>query len=98
MILIRNIFRLKFGQAKPAIAAFNDVRALLKKSGKSSRLLTDLVGPSFYTLVHEMEFESLSALDKEMQEMMGSAEFRPRYERFVAFVESGSREIFNIVE
>lgn len=98
MILIRNIFRLKFGQAKPALAAMQELRGLLKKSGKSSRLLTDLAGTPFYTLVHEIEFESLAALEKEMQGMMGSAEFRPLYERFVTYCESGSREIYNIVD
>jgi len=98
VILIRNIFRLKFGQAKPAAAAFQELRGLLKKRGKSSRLLTDIAGMPFYTLVHEMEFDSLAALEKEMQEIMGSAEFRPLYERFVTYCESGSREIFNIVD
>ena len=98
MILIRNIFRLKFGQAKPAVAAFQELRALLKKTGKSSRLLTDLAGPAFYTLVHEMEFESLADLEQQMKSMMSSDEFRPRYERFMQYCEAGSREIFNIVE
>jgi hypothetical protein len=96
VILVRNLFRVKFGQAKPAVAAFQEVRAAMKQSGLKSRLLTDLVGPS-YTLIHEIEFENLSAFEQEMKKITGSAEWRARYEKFMPFCEAGSREVFNIV-
>jgi hypothetical protein len=99
MILVRNIFRIKFGQAKPAVAAFKEGRALIKKLGvnSESRLLTDLVGTS-YTIVHELQFEGLAAFEQEMKKVTGSAEWRAWYETFIPHAESGSREIFNIVE
>ena len=75
MIVVRNVFRLKFGQAKPAVAAFKEGRALIKKLGinAESRLLTDLVGTS-YTIVHELQFEGLTAFEQEMKKVSGSAE------------------------
>ena len=98
MILVRNLFRVKFGQAKPAVAAFQEVRAIMRQSGlKSSRLLTDLVGTS-YTLVHEIEFENLTAFEQEMKKITSSSEWRSRYERFMPYCESGSREMFNVVD
>lgn len=99
MIVVRNLFRIKFGQSKPAVAAFKEGRALIKKLGLNaeSRLLTDLVATS-YTIVHELQFESLSAFEQEMKKVTGSPEWRTWYETFIPYCESGSREIFNIVE
>ena len=91
MIVVRNLFRIKFGQAKPAVAAFKTGRALIKKLGinAESRLLTDLVGTS-YTIVHELQFESLTAFEQEMKKVTGSAEWRSWYETFIPYAESGS--------
>ena len=54
MIVIRNVFRLKFGKAREAVALMKENRAIEKRvmSGLeySSRVLTDVTGP-FYTLV-----------------------------------------------
>ena len=99
MIIVRNLFRIKFGQSKPAVAAFKEGRTLLKKLGlkAESRLLTDLVGNS-YTIVHELQFDNLGAFEQEMKKVTGSAEWRTWYETFIPYAESGSREIFNIVE
>ncbi|MEO8504499.1 MAG: NIPSNAP family protein [Acidobacteriota bacterium] len=99
MIVVRNVFRVKFGQAKPAVAAFKEVRGMVEKLGlkAKSRLLTDLVGVS-YTIVHELEFENLAAFEQEMKKVTGSPEWRSWYDTFVPYCESGSREIYNLVE
>lgn len=99
MIVVRNLFRGKFGQSKPAVACFEEGRSLIKKLGMNaeSRLLTDLVATS-YTIVHELQFESLTAFEQEMKKVTGSAEWRAWYDTFVPHCESGSREVSNIVE
>jgi hypothetical protein len=99
MIVVRNVFRVKFGQAKPAVAAFKEGRALIKKIGikAESRLLTDLVGVS-YTIVHELQFDSLAGFEQEMKKVTGSTEWRAWYDTFVPYCESGFREIYNVVE
>ncbi len=99
MIVVRNVFQLKFGQSKPAVAAFKEGRALMQKlSGNATgRLMTDLVGKS-YTLVHELQFENLTAFEQEMRKVMVSPDWRTWYETFLPYCESGSREIFNVVE
>lgn len=56
MILVRNVFRLKFCQAREAIAAWKEGTAIAERSGVGGgryRLLTDLAGPDFYPLVME---------------------------------------------
>ena len=99
MILIRNKFQVKYGQAKPAIAALKEMVVLGKRLGMTapSRILTDLTGPA-YTLVLEHPYASLAAWEQEMPAMMGKPEWRAAYEKFAPYIESGSREICNIVE
>ncbi len=98
MIVVRNIFHLKFGKAKEAIAVWKEGMALNKRLGMpESRLLTDLVGP-FYTIVLETPFESLSAWENTGKNVMGSEEWRLWYQKLTALTESGYREIFSIVE
>jgi hypothetical protein len=99
MILVRNTFRIKFGQSKPAVAAFKSGREMMLAIGlpSKSRVLTDLVAP-MYTLVHEIEFESLTAFEQTFKMLTGKPEWRAWYEKFIPYCETGSREIMNIVE
>jgi hypothetical protein len=100
MILVRNIFRLKFGKAKEAVAIWKEGRALNKKLGLSEapiRILTDLTGPS-YTLMMEVTHESLADFERLGKQVMAAPEWQSWYQKFVPLVESGAREIFTIVE
>jgi hypothetical protein len=99
MIVIRNVFRLKFGKAKEAVALFKEGIAIQKRSGStfSTRLLTDLTGP-FYTVVLELSVPSLSAFESEAPRLMGDKDWQANYQKTTALVESGYREIFNVVE
>lgn len=99
MIVVRNVFRLKFGQAKPALAVWKEGGPLMKKLGMSSanRTLTDLVGPS-YTLVFENNFASLTDMENQMKTVMGNAEWRAWYDTFVPYVIEGYREVLNVIE
>jgi len=95
MIVIRNVFQLKFGKAKEALAIWKEIVELMRDAGSGSdhRLLTDLAGGSFYTLVFEVTYPSLA----DWQAGIGSAEQRQLYERLIPLVESGHREILNVV-
>lgn len=99
MIQVRDVFRLKYGQARPAVALFKEGLDLGKKAGAmgSYRLLTDLVGPA-YTIVLESTHESLAAFEKNALSMSANDEWRKWYQKFTPHVESGYREIFNVVE
>ena len=99
MIIVRNTFRLKFGQAKPAVAAFKEGRQVMAKVGLSgkTRVLTDITGPS-YTLVFETEHDNLTGFEQESKQIMNVPEWRAWYEKFMPYVESGSREIYTVVE
>ena len=66
MIVVRNVFQLKFGKAREAVALVKEGLAIQKKAVTgldfSTRLLTDVTGP-FYTLVLELTVPSLSTFE-----------------------------------
>jgi hypothetical protein len=98
MILIRDIFYLKYGKAKEAIAMWKEGQAILKKGGYNpDRILVDVTGKS-YTLVLESTYSSLSDYDGRLQDTQAHEEWRKWYDKFLPLVESGNREIFRIVE
>ena len=102
MIVIRNVFRLKFGKAREAIAILKDGMEIQKRvaatagAQMSSRLLSDVTGP-FYTLVLELTVPSLAAFEQHAPAMMGDKEFQANYQKVLPLIEEGSREIFSIV-
>ena len=99
MIVIRNAFRLKFGKAREGVALLKEGVEIQKRLGMNFpvRLLTDVTGP-FYTLVLEITGPSLAAYEAEVPKYMGDKDFQANYQKFVALVESGAREIFRVVE
>jgi hypothetical protein len=98
MILVRDIFNLKFGKAKDAKELLKEARDLNKKYGfTQTRALTDLTGDS-YRLVLESEWKSLADWENSMKEGLGAADWQKWYQKFVPLVERASREILNILD
>ena len=100
MILVRNVFRLKFGKAREAIAIMQEGLGILRNAGgdtvRDARLLTDLTGP-FYTLVLEETFDTLTTMERTVERDMRLPEWQAFYPRFTPLVESGYRELFTVV-
>ena len=101
MTVIRNVFRLKFGKAREAVALFKEGIAIQKRIGAgmnfSTRLLTDVTGP-FYTVVLEITVPSLAAFEGEAPRLMGDKDWQANYQKVTPLVESGYREVFTLVE
>ncbi len=98
MILVRDVFQLKFGKAREAVTLMKHAMTALQKAGhQPARLLTDLTGP-FYTLVLESSFKSLADFEQGHSSTGQSPEWRTLYQQFVLLVDSGRREIFTIIE
>jgi hypothetical protein len=98
MIVARNVFQLKFGKAKEAKAAAKEGAAILEAAGiKGSRALMDVSG-AFYTLVLEIPAESLGAYEKAHAQIAKDEKWQKWYAGFIPLIESGSREIYSIVE
>jgi hypothetical protein len=101
MIIIRNVFRQKFGKAREAVALFKEGVAIQSRVGAgldfSTRILTHVTGP-FYTVVLELAVPSLTAFESGARQVMGDREWQDNYQKVTALVESGYREIFTVVE
>jgi hypothetical protein len=101
MVVIRNVFRLKFGKAREAVALFKEAVAIQARvlAGRefSTRMLTDVTGP-FYTLVLEITVPNLAAFEADAPRLMADKDWQANYQKTSPLVESGSREIFRLVE
>ena len=100
MIVVRNVFQLKFGKARDAIALWKEGREIARRVGGETsppRAMTDLVG-KFYTLVIENQYPSVGGMEREAEQMRGKDEWEAWYRKFTGIVESGYREIFTVLE
>jgi hypothetical protein len=101
MILIRNVFHLKFGKAREALALMKESLAIQKRVladvDFSTRVLTDVTGP-FYTMVLELTLANLATFEKHSPRLFGDKDFQAQQQQMMPFVESGYREVFTIVE
>ena len=100
MVIVRNVFRVKFGQSKEATALWQQVMSILRDSGlvDDVRLLTDVAGESFYTLVLETTHESLAAWEQAMERLKDNADWREVYPKIASFMDGGRREILSVIE
>src|SRR3954463_11094504 len=101
MIVVRQVFQLKWGKAKEAIGLMKEAQAIQKRvlTGVdfSIRVLTDVTGP-FYTLVMEITVPNLATFEMHTPRLFADKEAQANMQKMAELVESGSREIFSIVE
>jgi hypothetical protein len=99
MILVRDVFRLKFGKARDALAVWKEMAEQGMRSGVMSkpRVLTDLVGP-YYTLIMETTAKDLVSWEAESRKGMSDPALHAIYQKFTPLVDSGYREIFTVQE
>lgn len=97
MLIVRNIFQLRFGKAKEAVPIAKEMASINEKLGlPSGRIMVDAVA-DFYTLVFEFPIESLSQLESGSSKVMDNSEWQSCYARLIPLVESGRREILRVV-
>jgi len=100
MVVIRNVFRLKFGKTKDALALMKEGLAIQKRVLSdvefSTRVLTDLTGP-FYTVVLELTVPSFAAFEANAPKLFANSDWQANYQKMSPLVESGYREVFSVV-
>lgn len=98
MILVRDIFNLRFGTMRDALSMWKEGESIMRASGhQPARILTDLTG-DYYTLVMESQFNNLSEFENGHTSTTQADAWRDWYKKFSQLVESGRREIFKIVQ
>lgn len=101
MLLVREILHCKPGKVRPLVEKFLAMNQLgVKSRMPSMRVLTDFVGERYWTLVAEIEVESLEQFERLMQGTGQSEEDQKEFEKIMKgyhdLVESGRREIYRI--
>jgi hypothetical protein len=98
VILVRDVFQLRFGKAREAKTLWRKGAALNKKFGYGpGRGMVDLVG-KYYTLVLETTYRDLADYERALKKVLGAKEWSTWYKQFMPLVESGQREIYSILE
>ena len=101
MYLVREIFNCKPGKVRPMVDKFIAMGKLGEKVGMPRmRIMTDLCGEQYWTIVAEMEVPSLQAFEDMMKNPQGSPEdmkkFEETHEGLSRSRRSGRREIYKI--
>jgi len=99
VIVVRDIFQLKFGQSKEATALWKQGLAMIAgKANGRARLLTDVAGAPYYTLILESTWDSLAQWEQGTKGVRADPEWQKWYPKVAALTESGRREILSIIE
>jgi hypothetical protein len=98
VVLVRDVFRLRFGKAREALALLQEASSPARgPGGEVGRVMTDLTG-ELHTVVLETEFEDLAALEAALARVSRDEAWRAWYGRFAPLVREGRREVFRVVE
>ena len=101
MLLVREIMYCKPGKVRPMVEKFLAMSKLMEKTGMGkARVLTDVSGERYWTIVSEMEVESLKALEDMFAGQGMSKDVERQFDEIMKgyhdLVEKGRREIYKI--
>jgi hypothetical protein len=97
MLLIRDIMYCKPGKVRPMVEKFVAMAKLNeKKKMPKMRVMTDVSAERYWTVVSEMEVESMEALMAMMQNPDNAKEFDAIMKGYHDLVDHGRREVYNI--
>ena len=101
MLLIREVFHCKPGKVRPMVEMFTAMSKLNEKAGWGSfKIMTDFAGERYWTIVSEIEVESLDQFERMMKGEGMSEELGKEFERvskgYHDLVDHGRREIYKI--
>ena len=97
MYVIRDVMNCKPGKVGEMVKKFKAMSPVLEKHGQSSmRVMTDVAGEPYWTVVGEFEVPSLEKFQELMSASMSDPEGRKAMEGYHELVMTGRREIFKI--
>jgi hypothetical protein len=101
MIIERLVWRAKFGMGDQVAEAFKRWRMeMAPRFDLTARIMVDLTGPMF-TVVVETEYRDMAHVAEmaaQLQALYGDPEFQQWFGSWQGAVESGSRELYLVVE
>ena len=98
MIIVRDVFQAKFGRGDELVQAYKEMFTQMEGEPgalRGARLLTDLSG-TFFTVVLELEFESLAAWEEFRRQLFTRPEFAESFARSADAIESGRADLYTL--
>ena len=97
MYVIREVLHCKPGRVRQMADKFRQISAVLKDMGQEPlRLLTDVSGEPFWTLVAEAKVEKIDDFFAIEQSLMANQTLQKTMADYHELVESGRREIYRL--
>ena len=97
MFLVRDIMFCKPGQARPMVQKFLALDKIGRQIGFGAmRIMTDVSAERYWTVVSEMEIESLEKYTEISRKSMELKEFQEAMKGYHDLVVEGRREIYQI--
>lgn len=97
MYVIREILNCKPGRVSKMVEKFRSISMLMKELGHEPlRLLTDVAGEPFWTVVAEARVETIDDFFAMEHKLMASETLRKVMADYHDLVESGRREIYRV--
>ena len=95
MFLIRDVMYCKPGQARPMVQKFQALAKLLAQKGLGNmRVMTDVSAERYWTVVSEMEVQSLEDYMDMTRKSMEMKDFQEAMKGYHDHVNQGRREIY----
>ena len=97
MYIIREVLNCKPGKVRPLIDRFRTLSAAVEKTGRPPlRLLTDVSGETFWTLIAEVSVQTVDEFFSIEQSVMADESVRNAMAGYHELVERGKREIYRV--
>jgi hypothetical protein len=97
MFVIREVLHCKPGKVRQMVEKLGRISAVLKDMGEEPmRLMTDVTGEPFWTVVAEAQVERIEDFFDVEQKLMTNEQLRKTMADYHDLVENGRREIFRI--
>jgi len=97
MYVIREVVRCKPGKVKQMLEKFRAISTALREMNQQPlRLLTDVTGEPFWTLVAEASVEKIDDFLAAEQKLMANEALRKTMADYHDLIDSGRREIFRL--
>lgn len=101
MVVIREVFHCKPGKVKPMVEKFLAMQKIMNKAGVGNmKVMTDVVGDRYWTVVAEFEAPSLGTFEQMMAGQGPGADQMKEMDNVMKgyhdLVEFGKREIYKV--
>ena len=97
MFVIRELMYCKPGKVRPLVEKFLAMDEIGVKVGMPKmRIMTDFAAERYWTVVAEMEVESMASFETMMKDTSGAAEFEQIMKGYHDLIDHGRREIYTL--